>query len=117
HADTRPRYGGTLRVAMRSAPTSLDPADAGMSGSLAGSNLSSLIFDTLVTLDDRGRPQPALATSWQPESSGQRWQFKLRGVTFHDGTALTADQVAASLRVANPRWKVLPAGGGIVIEC
>ena len=116
-AATRPHYGGTLRVAMRTAPTSLDPADTAQSGSLESSNLSSLLFDTLVTLDDRGRPQPALAISWQPEPGGQRWQFKLRrGVTFQDGTPVTADQVAASLRVANPNWKVLPAGDKIIIE-
>jgi hypothetical protein len=26
-AETRPQYGGTLRVTMRAAPTSLDPAE------------------------------------------------------------------------------------------
>jgi len=116
-AATRPRYGGTLRVAMGAVPSSLDPADAAQSGSLAGRNLSSLIFDTLVALDERGRPQPALAISWQAEPGNQRWQFKLRrGVTFQDGTPLTADYVAASLRVANPSWKISPAGDAVVTE-
>jgi ABC-type transport system substrate-binding protein len=91
--------------------------DLNQSGALSGSNLSSLIFDTLVGLDNRGRPRPALAISWQAEPGGQRWQFKLRpGVMFQDGTKLTADQVAASLRLANPGWKILPAGETIVIE-
>ncbi len=117
HAATRPHYGGTLRVAMRTAPTSLDPADRAQSGSLENSNLSSLIFDTLVTFDDLGGLQPALALFWQAEPGSQRWQFKLRhGVTFQDGTPVTADQVAASLRVANPNWKVLPAGDELMIE-
>ena len=116
-AATRARYGGTLRVELRAAPASLDPAEAALSGSLAGSNLTSLIFDTLVTLDERGTPQPALAVSWQPEPGNQRWQFKLRhGITFQDGTALTADQVAASLRVANPSWRISPEGDEVVIE-
>jgi peptide/nickel transport system substrate-binding protein len=118
HAATRPQYGGTLRVAMRGIPASLDPADAAQSGSLESGNLSSLVFDTLVTLDGRGRPQPALAISWRPEPGFQRWQFKLRpGVTFQDGTPATADQVGGSLRAANPNWKVLPGGDEIIIEC
>ncbi len=114
---TRPRYGGTLRVAIRAVSISLDPADSGQPDSLARRNLSHLIFDTLVTLDDRGRPQPALASSWQPEPGNQRWQFYIRhGVTFQDGTPVTSDAVAASLRVANPNWKVFPTGEAIVIE-
>jgi peptide/nickel transport system substrate-binding protein len=115
---TRPRYGGTLRVAMRAVLASLDPADSGQADSFARRNLSRLIFDTLVTLDDNGRPQPSLASSWQPEPGNQRWQFYIRhGVTFQDGTPVTSDAVAASLRVANPNWKVLPTGEAVVIEC
>ncbi len=117
HAATRPRYGGTLRVALRAAPASLDPSDASQIPLLAGRNISSLLFDTLITLDDRGRAQPALATSWQAEPGSRRWQFLLgRDVTFSDGTPLTPDAVAASLRVANPGWKVFPNAEGVMIE-
>jgi peptide/nickel transport system substrate-binding protein len=117
HAATRPRYGGTLRVALRAAPLSLDPADANQMSSLSGQNLSGLLFDTLVTLDDRGRPQPGLASSWRAEPGDQRWQFQLRrGVTFSDGTPLTSDAVAASLRVANPGWKIFPASDAVIVE-
>jgi ABC-type transport system substrate-binding protein len=114
-AATRPRYGGTLRVSLRAAPTSLDPVD--LVGAAESRNLPSLIFDTLVSLDDRGNPEPALAASWQAEPGSQRWQFTIRGgVTFHDGTALTADAVAASLRVANSGWRVFATGGIVIIE-
>lgn len=116
-AATRPHYGGTLRVAIAAAPGSLDPLELNQSGSLAGRNLSHLLFDTLVTLDDRGRPLPALAVSWQADPGNQRWQFQLRrGATFQDGTAVTAEQVASSLRVANPSWRVLATGDTVVIE-
>ena len=116
-AATRPHYGGTLRVAMAAAPGSLDPLELNQSGSLAGRNLSHLLFDTLVTLDDRGRPLPALAVSWQADPGNQRWQFQLRrGATFQDGTAVTAEQVASSLRVANPSWRVLATEDTVVIE-
>jgi len=117
-AATRPRYGGTLHVAMRAAPASLDPADPSQTDPLARSNLSRLMFDTLVTLDDHGRPQPSLATAWQAEPGNQRWQIYLRhDVSFSDGSALTSDVVAASLRTANPAWKVLPLGDAVVIQC
>jgi peptide/nickel transport system substrate-binding protein len=117
HAATRPRYGGTLRIAMRAAPTSLDPARADQTD-LTASNVSRLIFDTLVTLDERGRPQPALALSWQAESGNQRWHFKLRtGVTFQDETPLAAKQVVGSLRTANPNWRVTSSGDAVTIEC
>lgn len=83
----------------------------------ASPSLSRLIFDTLVTLDARGQAQPALATSWQADPGNQRWQFSIRrGVTFHDGTALSSDTVAASLRAANPNWKVFATGDAVVIE-
>lgn len=113
-AATRPHYGGTLHVCLHAAPASLDPNQPGFAGS---SNLLGLIFDTLVTLDDQGRPQPALATTWQAESGNQRWQFSLRrGITFSDGTPLTPEAAATSLRAANPTWKVFSTGGAVVIE-
>jgi peptide/nickel transport system substrate-binding protein len=117
-ASTRPHYGGTLRLYIREAPASLDPADPGQPGVSASSNLSRLIFDTLVTLDARGQPQPALSTSWQVEPGNQRWQFSMRrGVTFHDGTPVSSDAVAASLRAENPNWKVFATGEAVVVEC
>jgi ABC-type transport system substrate-binding protein len=116
-AATRPHYGGTLHVQMRAAPSSLDPADSIQPDWLASRNLSSLMFDTLVSLDEQGKPQPALATSWQAEPGNQRWRFFLRrGVTFQDGAPVTPDTVAASLRRTNPTWKVFSEGEAVVIE-
>ena len=81
-------------------------------------SISRLIFDTLVTLDARGQAQPALSTSWQVDPGNQRWKFSIRrGVTFHDGTPAGSDAIAASLRAANPNWKVFAAGETIVVEC
>jgi peptide/nickel transport system substrate-binding protein len=117
-ASTRPHYGGVMRLAMRDAPGSLDPADSGRSDSQATRSMLRLIFDTLATLNRRGEPQPALATSWQGEPGNQRWRFSLRrGIAFQDGTAVSPDAVAASLRSANPNWKVVAAGDAVVIEC
>ena len=116
-AETRPQYGGTLRATTRIAPASLDPADKSQPDSVARQNLGSLMFETLITVDNHGRLQPALATSWQAEPGNQRWRLWLRrGVKFHDGSPLTPEAVAASLRVANPGWNVSAAVDSVVIE-
>jgi len=116
-AETRPQYGGTSHVAMRAAPTTLDPADNTQADSFGRRSLTRLMFDTLITTDANGRIQPALATEWQAASGGQRWQFRIRrGVKFHDGTVLTAEIAAASLRDANPGWKVAVDADSLSIE-
>ena len=113
-AATRPHYGGSMHVALREAPLSLNPTQPGWADH---ENLFRLLFDTLVVLDDQGRPRPSLATSWQAEFGDQRWVFALRrNVMFSDGTPLTAEGVAASLRGSNPTWKVFPATDSVMIE-
>ncbi len=116
-AETRPQYGGVLHVAMRAAPTSLDPADGAQPDSFARRNLSMLMFDTLLTTDENGHLQPSLATAWQALPGSNRWQFRIRhGVMFHDGTLLTAESVAASLRTANPSWNVIGDADAVIVE-
>jgi peptide/nickel transport system substrate-binding protein len=120
NAETRPQYGGVLHVAMRAAPTSLDPADATQPESFARRSLTLLMFDTLVTID-QNQLQPGLATSWQTlqgnQQGNQHWQFRIRhGVKFHDGTPLSAEIAAASLRAANPSWNVNADADSVVIE-
>lgn len=125
-AERRPQYGGTLHIAMRAAPTSLDPADTSQPDSVSRRSpttlsLTMLMFDTLVTTDENLRVQPALATSWQTsqgsQPGNQRWQFRIRrGVKFHDGTPLSPEMAAASLRSANPSWNVSVESDSIVIE-
>lgn len=113
-AASRPRYGGTLRLAVKESSPSMVPAALAASGL---SDLSRNVFETLVGLDGRGLPQPLLATSWQPEPGNQRWHFFVRaGVSFSDGSPLDSGAAAASLRAANPAWKVLALGETIMIE-
>lgn len=65
--------------------------------------------ETLVKLDVEGDAQPALATKWQ--QNGKTWTFEIRdGVTFHDGTKLTAETVVRSLTEAagaSPKPRIL----------
>lgn len=113
-AADRPHYGGVLRIQVAEAPQSLSP-EAVTSEAPAG--LLRLIFETLLRLDDRGQPQPLLATSWEAEPGDQRWRFRVRGgVFFSDGAPLDAAAVAASLRNSDPGWKVLASGDMVQIE-
>jgi ABC-type transport system substrate-binding protein len=81
-AARRPRYGGDLRVELRAAPRTLDPADASSDAAL----FTGAVFETLVRLDDRGDPQPWLATSWTHDAARKRWVFSPRAnVTLHNG--------------------------------
>lgn len=113
-AATRPHYGGTLRVGVQTSAQAFDPT---VSDSPAFRSLTQLIFETLIKLDDRGRPQPLLASSWQVEPGNQRWRFQVRnGVVFSDGIPVDASVAAASLRAANPGWKVFALGELVMIE-
>ena len=117
HAETRPQYGGTLRLAMHAAPSTLDPADSRFPDSFARRSMASLLFDTFVSWDEAGRMKPGLADSWQATKGNQHWQFRLRhGVKFHDGTPLTSEIAAASLRFANPTWNVRAEGDAVIID-
>lgn len=116
-AETRPQYGGTLRVMLRAAPSSLDPGDTSQPDSLARRTITSLLFDTLVTADPNGTVNGALAEAWEAVRGGQRMQFRLRaGVKFQDGTPLTPEIAASSLRRAHASWNIVAAGDSIFIE-
>lgn len=113
-AATRPQYGGTAHILLRGAPNSLDPAGPQPDSFTAG-NVLHLAYDTLVTIDDTGHLQPGLAISWQAAYDHRHWYFQVRpGVKFDDGSPLTADAVAASLRQANA-WEVVPEGDSVAI--
>lgn len=102
HGSLRPRYGGTLRAEMRARVNSMDPRDwySGTPDSAAAERVLELVFDRLVTLDESGRVQPALALAWQHDANFTHWQFLMReGVKFHDGTRLTAESATAALQL------------------
>ena len=99
--ESRVPFGGTLEMAWFSAPTTLDPAEA-----LGFSEVEAtrLIYDTPFRLDAEGKPVPHLALSLEVEPGGRKARLEIRpGVQFHDGTALTAADVAASLSRARAR--------------
>src|SRR5437870_866547 len=86
------KKGGTLVVANEADMNEGDPQK--YSGTHAGRTLRNL-FDPLVTVyDDSSDLKGGLAESWEISPDGLTYTFKLRDTTFHDGTPLTADNVA-----------------------
>ncbi|HEY0817185.1 MAG TPA: ABC transporter substrate-binding protein, partial [Rhizobacter sp.] len=90
----------TLRVANQGDAQSMDPHSLNESLQLTFTNN---IYEPLVARDKKLGLTPGLATKWsQPKPTV--WRFELRrGVTFHDGTPFTADDVVFSFnRAAGP---------------
>ncbi len=83
----------TLTIGASSAPT-------GMDLHYHSSNMNNAqlrqVFNTLIDLDTAQRLVPVLAESWRAVDE-LTWEFRLRdGVRFHDGTPLTAEDIAFS---------------------
>ncbi|WP_431281335.1 ABC transporter substrate-binding protein [Humitalea sp. 24SJ18S-53] len=84
-----------LNLALASTPTSVDPHFHNL---VSNNAIAAHVFDKLVHQDERQRLTPGLAESWTALSDTE-WEFRLRpGVTFHDGSPLEAEDVAATLR-------------------
>lgn len=57
----------------------------------------SLVYESLVTIDDDLKPVGCLAQNWTDSNNGRTWTFQLReGLTFSDGSPLTAHDVVAT---------------------
>ncbi|MFE5478176.1 ABC transporter substrate-binding protein [Nocardia sp. NPDC056541] len=87
-----PQPGGTLRYGLSGAPTCSDPAQSGTNQTIY---VARQIVDSLTDQDPKtGAITPWLAKSWEVSPDAKVFTFKLAdGVTFSDGTALTADSV------------------------
>lgn len=87
-------------------PTKREPINAGRLYLQMG------VAETLLDLDEQGRPAPGLATAWRVSADGREWRFICRpGAGFHDGTPMTATDVAWALARARKQpgpFAVLP---------
>jgi peptide/nickel transport system substrate-binding protein len=86
---------GVLRVAAPWEFTSNEPTDTGYI------TARMQIAETLVMVEPDGTLVGGLAERWAVDDDGLTWRFKIRsGLTFHDGSPLTAEVAAASLKRA-----------------
>jgi ABC-type transport system substrate-binding protein len=104
YGGSRPRYGGTVRILLHDRVLSIDPL-SDEDRPAARDRMAALAFENLTQVDAQGRLRPGLALTWHADQSKRAWQFRLRLANFHDGTVLTAADVAASLAKSNPAWK------------
>jgi ABC-type transport system substrate-binding protein len=114
----RPEYGGTLRVEIDPTIRSVDPAAAvsDVREAMFRRRALALVFEPLAAATAEGL-RPRLATSWESDARGSRWQFRLRpGVRLHDGSTLETWQVAASLRTSEPAWTIAADGDTVVVN-
>ncbi|MDE2197752.1 MAG: ABC transporter substrate-binding protein [Rhodospirillales bacterium] len=98
-----PKTGGSIRVAGYSSGTTdtVDPARQSLSTDYVRCNM---FYNGLTALDANLTPQPVLAESFE-SADARVWTLKLRkGVEFHDGATMTADDVVYSLtRLQDPK--------------
>ena len=86
-----------LRIGVASEATTLDPHFFHLT---PNTEIHKGIYSAIVTLDAKQNIIPDLATSWRVLDP-THWEFKLRpGVVFHDGTPLTAEDVAFTYKRA-----------------
>jgi peptide/nickel transport system substrate-binding protein len=82
-----------LTIAVGGAFTSMDPHFFNLGPNNA---LTAYVFEPLMRFDPKFQPEPSLAVSWKAVDE-KTWEIKLReGVTFHDGSPFTADDVVFS---------------------
>ena len=114
--------GGVLRSGHPGEPDSLDPHVAVAAPALVVNND---LFESLLTLDARGRPVPGAAERYEVSADGLTYTFTLRrGLTYSDGRPITAaDFVWSMRRLADPAtagtglaaWIDLIEGGRAVL--
>jgi peptide/nickel transport system substrate-binding protein len=99
-----------LRIGVLSEVTTLDPHYFQLTSNI---DIDRLVYSTLVTHDIESKVNPDLAISWRM-LDGLHWEFKLReGVTWQDGSPLTADDVVFTVQRAHT---VQPSPSGSILQ-
>ena len=93
-----PKKGGSLVMSsnLHGPDDQLDPA---LFTSTIDYTRGRATYNSLIQHANDLSPQPELAEEFAPNADGSEWKFKIRkGVNFHDGSKLTADDVVYSMR-------------------
>jgi len=109
-------YGGTLTVAQRSEPKTLNPVTA--TDAPSREVIGRLTADLIHINRSTQQTEPALAKSWTLSKDGRTFTVKLRrGLRFSDGQPFDADDVVFSFqvyldeKVHSPQRDLLVVGG------
>jgi peptide/nickel transport system substrate-binding protein len=115
-----PQQGGSITMALEAETNGWQPGVSVPSS--PGLNVIYSIYDPLVLQTADGAFEPFLAESIEPNEDFTTWTVKLRdGVTFHDGSALTADVIVQNLAVlqdpsANTAGSLAEVTGAVVVD-
>lgn len=113
-ADGEPVHGGHLTIAP---PADIVGFDIRTRTDIPTLSVTELVFQSLVRLETDQSTQPFLATEWTISEDVKTFTFTLReGVTFHDGSPFTADDVVFTFEsMLDPDFPSAAAGnfGGI----
>jgi peptide/nickel transport system substrate-binding protein len=104
-AQGTPAAGKTIRAVMQGDLRSFDPI-------WTTANITAyhgtMIYDTLFALDEQMKAQPQMVSKYGLSDDKLTYTFELRdGLKFSDGSAVTSDDVVASIR----RWAARDGGG------
>lgn len=92
----KPRIGGTLKFGIVKDIGTPIPF---VSYTSIAQYVKDNVYEPLVMFDHKGEIHPWLAESWTPNANATEWTFKIRrGVKFHDGKELTANDVVWSVK-------------------
>jgi peptide/nickel transport system substrate-binding protein len=98
-SEVRPSTGGRYREGLVGQPLSLNPLLHPTDPIVR--DISSLVYAGLVRVHDAGEIQPDLASSWTSNDDGLTYTFELRRSVWHDGQAVTAQDVAATIALVH----------------
>ena len=106
-----PAHGGRYVEAVVGSPLRVNPLYTAFND--VDKDLATLVFSGLTKLGPDGTVSPDLAESWEVSPDARVYTFHLRqGVTWHDGTAFTADDVIFTWSVlSDPDFKGEPSLG------
>lgn len=116
-----PPRDGIYRLPLTDNPETLDPA---LFTGVDAEGVARRIFSGLVRFDSDLRPAPDIAEEWQISPDGLTYTFRLRrGVRFHNGRELVAEDVRYSLeRLLRPdtgshrAWVATPIAGASALR-
>lgn len=105
HLTRVPSSGGTITEALVGSPKLINPLYAPLND--VDRDLSTLIYSGLFRLNEHLEPIPDLAERYRWSDNGQTLEVTLRkDARFHDGTPLTARDVAFTYEtVVSPSWR------------
>ena len=98
-----PAYASELVVSQSADVLTLDPV---LNNSSLATNVYFNVFDQLTIINSDSSIGPRIAESWEVNDDATEWTFKIReGMTFHDGSKVTADDVIGTYQIIldNPK--------------